>query len=94
LSRGGGVPAEARAAQQQVQQLVEGDRARGLSVSVESKTIGIEGERRLCVTYESEGDGDRALERVRALVAGVDLVRVVAEPCTPSPARSPKKEDP
>lgn len=94
LSRGSGVPAAARAAQEQVQSLVDGDRERGVSVSVETKRIGIEGERRLCVTYENAGDGSRALERVRAVVAGVDLVRVVEEPCTPSPGQSQKKEDP
>jgi hypothetical protein len=94
LSRGKGVPAEAREAQQKVQQLVDDDRARGVSVTVETKRIGIEGERRLCVTYETSGDAARALERVRAVVEGVDLVRLVEEPCTSSPATSPKKENP
>jgi hypothetical protein len=94
LSRGSGVPAAARVAQEQVQKLVEGDRERGVSVTVETKRIGIEGERRLCVTYETSGDAARALERVRAVVEGVDLVRLVEEPCTSSPATSPKKENP
>jgi hypothetical protein len=94
LSRGKGVPAEAREAHQKVEKLVEDDRARGVSVTIETKRIGIEGERRLCVTYESSQDGARALERVRAMVRGVDLVNLVEEPCTAPPATSPKKEEP
>ena len=49
---------------QQVQKLVDADRARGIRVSVETKRIGIEGERRMCVTYESAREGGRMLERV------------------------------
>ena len=46
------------------------------------------------MTYESTQDGARALERVRAIVRGVDLVNLVEEPCTAPPATSPKKEEP
>jgi hypothetical protein len=92
LSRGSGVPAKAREVQTRVQKLVDDDRAKGVSVRVETKRIGLEGERRLCVTYDKSADGVRALERVRTLAKGVDLVRVVEEPCTP-PYGGPKKED-
>ena len=91
LSRGKGVPPEAREAQQKVQAMVDADRKRGVKVSAETTRIGIEGERRLCVTYENTRDGARALERARAIVKGVDLVRLVEEPCSPSP-KSPSKE--
>ena len=84
----------AREAQQKVEKLVEEDRARGVKVTVETKRIGLEGERRLCVTYERAPDGVEALERVRAIVKGVDLVNLVEEPCTAPPATSPKKEEP
>jgi len=83
LSRGTGVPPEARAAQLKVQKLAEADRDRGLTVSIETTRIGIEGERRLCVTYKDSRNGARAFERARAIVKGVDLVNLVAEPCTP-----------
>ena len=94
LSRGKGVPPEAREAQQKVEKLVEADRERGVSVSVETTRIGIEGERRLCVTYENSRDGVRALDRIRAIVKGVDLVNLVEEPCKLPPSKSPKKEEP
>jgi hypothetical protein len=93
LSRGKGVPAEAHDAQQKVQELVETDRKRGIQVKVEATRIGIEGERRLCVTYENPREGARALARVRAIVRGIDLVNLVEEPCTP-PSKSPEKEEP
>ena len=94
LSRGSGVPAAAREAAQQVQKLVDADRARGIRVTVETTRIGIEGERRMCVTYESAPEGGRMLQRVRALVKGIDLVNLVEGPCTTPPAPSPKKEKP
>jgi len=92
MSRGRGVPPEAREAEQQVQKLAESDRDRGLRVTVQTTRIGIEGERRLCVTYEDAKEGTRALERARAIVKGVDLVNLVEEPCKPPPPK-PKKED-
>lgn len=94
LSRGAGVPAAAREAAQQVQGLVDLDRARGVRVTAEVTRIGIEGERRVCVTYESPAEGARMLERVRELVKGIDLVNLVEGPCTPPPPDRPQREDP
>jgi len=93
LSRGRGVPPEAREAQQRVQKLVQADRERGVKASVETTRIGIEGEQRLCVTYENARDGVRAVERVRAIVTGVDLVNLVEEPCTLPQSKTPKQEE-
>jgi hypothetical protein len=93
LSRGKGVPTEAREAQQKVQALVDADRKRGLRVTAEATRIGLEGERRLCVTYENAREGTRALQRARAIVKGVDLVNLVEEPCTPRP-KDPEEEEP
>jgi hypothetical protein len=90
LSRGRGVPPAAREAEQQVQKLAEADRERGVRVTIETTRIGIEGERRLCVTYENAQDGTRALERARAIVKGVELVNLVEESCKVPPS---KKED-
>ena len=94
LSRGSGVPPEASDVQQRVQELIETDRSRGVRVTVEATRIGLEGERRLCITYENEREKDRALERVRAMGKGVDLVQLIEESCTPGPPRSPKEEEP
>ena len=93
LSRGSGVPPVAREAQQKVQELVESDRSRGVDVNVQATRIGLEGERKLCVTYADAQEATRALERVRAMVQGVDLVNVVVEPCG-SPSASSTKEKP
>ena len=85
LSRGTGVPPAAREALEQVTSLVESDRKQGVRLTVETTRIGIEGERRMCVEYEDPRDGARAWERASAIVKGVDLVNLVAEPCA-SPA--------
>lgn len=94
LSRGSGVPPAAREAQQKVQELVDSDRSRGVDVNVRATRIGLEGERKLCVTYADAQEAARALESVRAMVQGVDLVNVVVEPCVPPPSASPTKEKP
>ena len=88
------MPVAAREAQRNVEALVAADRERGVSVSIEATRIGIEGERRVCVSYEDSEEGARALERVRALVAGIDLLNLVDGPCTPPGSDSPKKETP
>lgn len=94
LSRGKGVPPEAREALRQVRELVEADQNRGVSVSVETTRIGIEGETRVCVEYKDPEDGTRAYERAKVIVKGVDLVNLVAEPCaTPAPQTEIQKEE-
>lgn len=93
LSRGSGVPPDARAAQLKIQRMAEADRDRGLSVTIETTRIGLEGERRLCITYRDSRLGARALDRARAIVKGIDLVNLVVEPCTPPPSKTPKKEE-
>jgi hypothetical protein len=94
LSRGKGVPPEAREALRRVRELVETDQSRGVTVSVETTRIGIEGETRVCVDYKDPEDGTRAYERAKVIVKGVDLVNLVAEPCaTPAPQNRLQKEE-
>lgn len=94
LSRGKGVPPEAREALRRVRELVETDQNRGVSVSAETTRIGIEGETRVCVEYKDPGEGTRAYERVKVIVKGVDLVNLVAQPCaTPAPQTGIHKEE-
>ena len=81
LSRGAGVPPEAREALEQVTSLVEADRKRGVKVTSETTYIGLEGEKRLCAEYEDPKEGTRAWELAGAIVKGVDLVNLAAEPC-------------
>ena len=81
LSRGKGVPREARDALARVREVLEADRGRGVRVSVETTRIGLEGETRVCATYADPQDASQAYQRAQALVKGVDLVNLVAEPC-------------
>ncbi len=92
LSRGTGVPSAAREALEQVTNLVESDRKRGVRLTVETTRIGIEGEKRICVEYGDPRDGARAWERASAIVKGVDLVNLVAEPCA-SPASNTETQN-
>ena len=89
LSRGRGVPPQAREALRKVRALVEQDQKRGISVTIETTRIGIEGETRMCIDYKNAADGTRAYDRVRATVKGIDLVNLVAEPC----AKNEKPEE-
>jgi hypothetical protein len=91
LSRGTGVPPAAREALEQVTNLVESDRKRGVRVTVETTRIGLEGEKRMCVEYENPTDGARAWERASAIVKGVDLVNLKAEPCASATATETQK---
>ena len=95
LSRGKGVPREARDALAGVSKLLEEDRARGVAVTWQSTRIGLEGETRLCARYEDASVAADAYARARALVRGIDLVNVAAEPCAALPGESttPKQEE-
>ena len=92
LSRGKGVPEEAREAMQQVAKLAEDDRRRGVKVTVETTRIGIEGETRVCIAYEDPQEGTRAYGQARDLVKGVDLVNLAAEPCADAANNQQEKE--
>jgi hypothetical protein len=94
LSRGAGVPPEARRALKEVQERVDKDRREGIVVESRQTRIGIEGETRLCVEYEDPEPAKKALARAREIVKGVDLTNLVVEPCDKSrPKPGPEKED-
>jgi hypothetical protein len=97
LSRGKGVPKEAREALGKVRALVEQDRTKGVAVTIETARIGLEGETRLCVEYEDGSAGAAAYERASSLVKGIELVNLVAGPCAkgpPRPGTQDKEEEP
>lgn len=81
LSRGKGVPDEARKVFGEVRDLAESDQEEGIAVTIQTKRFGLEGERRLCVEYQEEEKARRLFGRAKALVEGVDLARVVVETC-------------
>lgn len=92
LSRGKGVPPEAREALRKVVELAEEDQRRGVKVTVTTTRIGIEGETRVCIAYEDPQEGARAYERARAIVKNVDLVNLAVEPCGEAANNKQEKE--
>lgn len=82
LSRGQGVPEEARDALKRIEELVEADRERGAEVSTQRERIGIEGETRFCAAYQDSEAATATFRRAEELIEGVDLINLVAEPCS------------
>jgi len=87
LSRGKGVPDEARAAYQDIRALLERQRAAYAVTELRTQRIGLEGETRLCAEFESAKDARAALAEIRKRAASVDLLEVSQAPC-PSPKES------
>lgn len=81
LSRGQGVPEEAREALRQVVALLDEEKGRGIAVKVQTSRIGLEGETKLCAEFEDEAAGRAAFRRASDFVKGVDLVNLVVESC-------------
>lgn len=81
LSRGKGVPEGARAVLAGAEKVIADLQARGARISVTKERIGLEGETRLCATFADPSVAEEALERVRPLASGVDLVNLTEEPC-------------
>lgn len=81
LSRGRGVPPEAREALEKVSALLEEERSRGVAIELYRNRIGLEGETRLCAEFEDAAAFGEVFRRAQEIVAGVDLVNLVAEPC-------------
>jgi hypothetical protein len=82
LSRGKGVPATARKALGEIETLVR-DAGEEPGIRVFRQTIGLEGETRLCVEFDDEALGKRLFARSRELAAGIDLMNLVVESCSP-----------
>ncbi len=91
LSRGKGVPEAARDALREVGEVAEADTRRGVRVQTRRTRIGLEGETKLCVEYESAADARRAFEQAERIVKDVDLVNLVPGPCTGKADEKEKK---
>lgn len=81
LSRGKGVPAEAREALKQIRALLERQQAAAAVTAMQYQRIGLEGESRLCVEFRNASDAQAALAEIRKIAADVDLLNVVEAPC-------------
>ena len=81
LSRGKGVPDEARATLKDIRALLDAARQDGRVTDMASTRIGIEGETRLCVEFRDAAAADALGAEVRAAARDVELLNVVEERC-------------
>lgn len=84
LSRGKGVPDEARAAYKDIRALLEQQQSIDAVTGLRTQRIGLEGETRLCAEFRSAEDAQAALAEIRKHAAGVDLLDIELASC-PSP---------
>lgn len=80
LSRGKGVPPEARRLYSEMRRELEAQRGAAVT-EVTAKRIGIEGEARLCVRFSDAAAARAAYDQFRKRAAGVDLLEVAQAPC-------------
>lgn len=81
LSKGAGVPKEARLGLHWSEATLRKAKASGISLRMEKQVLGIEGEQRLCVTVANSAIGRELLARIRSHTRGVPLFRVELESC-------------
>jgi len=83
LSRGKGVPDEARQVLDHSRRLLKRAQERGEVKKIVDRRIGLEGETRLCVEFSDEQAANKLFIQIQHLSNGVDLVNVTKEPCPP-----------
>ena len=83
LSRGKGVPGEARQVLDRSRHLFKRAQEQGDVKQMIDRRIGLEGETRLCVEFYDEQVADKLFREILHLSDGVDLVNVKKEPCLP-----------
>ena len=81
LSRGKGVPDVTRKTYQAAREQLKRAQADGLLSRFEESRIGLEGETRLCVEFADAQEAEKLIQRLRAMVDGVDLLNLIEEPC-------------
>jgi hypothetical protein len=85
LSRGQGVPDDARQALRSARALFAKWGAEGRVLDLVDTPVGFEGDTRLCARFASPVDATSALKELDDLGRGVDLFQVKAEPCAHPP---------
>ncbi len=81
LSRGRGVPEEARAVFKKARAILESAQERGIPLRHKIVRIGIEGEARLCVVFANADQGRQIMAEIEKLARDIDLVSVKHEAC-------------
>jgi len=83
LSRGKGVPDEARQVLDQARKVLKQGQEEGEVKRLVDHRIGLEGETRLCAEFSDEQIADRFFNQLHRLSFGVDLVNMKKEACPP-----------
>lgn len=83
LSRGKGVPEEARNVLDHARQVLKMGQDRGKVKRLVDRRIGLEGETRLCAEFSDEQAADQFFNELHHFSRGVDLVNIKKETCPP-----------
>ena len=83
LSRGKGVPDEARRVLDHARQILKQGQEQGEVKRLVDRRIGLEGETRLCAEFADKQVADRFFDQLHRLSLGVDLVNITKETCPP-----------
>lgn len=83
LSRGKGVPDEAREVLGYARQILKQGQKQGEVKRLVDRRIGLEGETRLCAEFADEHAADRFFDQLHRRSLGVDLVNIKKEMCPP-----------
>ncbi len=83
LSRGKGVPDEARQVLEHARQMLKVEQEKGEVNRVVDQRIGLEGETRVCAEFQDDDIAERFFEALHRLSNGVDLLNVKKEACPP-----------
>ncbi len=84
LSRGKGVPDSARQALVQSRALLLKAQSRGEVLRLMEHRIGLEGETRVCVEFDSAEAAQKMMNQVQELTQGMDLIQTKVERCPSS----------
>ena len=81
LSRGRGVPPDAKRALQQTRDILSELRATGIVFEATETRIGLEGELRLCVAFSDRAEANEAWLKIKAVTDAIDLVNIEFGDC-------------
>ena len=81
LSRGTGVPEEARKILEEVRILLKEAQDQGTVTRLVDRRIGLEGETQLCAEFSDAHASQNIVSQIRKISEGVDLLNVKPEPC-------------